>query len=245
MPARCAVVTGASGTLGTALVRLLADQGLDVLAVSRSGRAPGSGEWASLAADLGEDASIEQIRSAMPPGELAMAVHALGLPKAPGVTTVDPGLLGVAANLKAGGFLRLIRALDKRTGHGSRLVAVGGHLGIEPTEHTPLPGVGNAALANLVRQMVAPVGRVGATVHLVAPGPFQSPRIDALLAARAENEGVSLEAARADMLAEYPTGTIPTADDIAHNIVALLSPSATAMHGATLFMDGGARRAIF
>lgn len=245
MAERIAVVTGATGTLGRALVAGLAAQGNRVLAVSRSGESPAAGEVASIAADLGSDESIEAIAAALPDGELAMAVHAIGLPGSPGVSTVDPAMLGLAVDLKAGGFLRLIRAVDDHITTGSRLVAVGGHLGAEPSEHAPLAGVANAALANLVRQLVGPIGRPGATVHLIAPGPFDSPRVDALIAAKAAGEGISVEEMRARTLAEYPTGHMPSAEDVAGVIIALLAPHAAAQHGSTLFLDAGARRGIF
>ena len=245
MADRIAVVTGASGTLGTALVRLLARRGLAVLAVSRSGNSPNAGEVASIAADLGSDDATSIIRRALPAGELAMAVHGIGLPGAPGVMQVDPAMLAAAVDLKAGGFLRLIHAVEDRLGQHSRLVAIGGHLGIEPSEHAPLAGVANAALANLVRQLVRPIGARGSTVHLVAPGPFDSPRVDALIAAKAAGEGISVDDMRAQMLADYPAGAMPTADDVAGVIIDLLAPHADAQHGSTLFLDAGARRGIF
>jgi|DEB0MinimDraft_3_1074331.scaffolds.fasta_scaffold46892_3 NAD(P)-dependent dehydrogenase (short-subunit alcohol dehydrogenase family) len=245
MADRIAVVTGATGTLGTALVRLLADRGIDVLAVSRSGEMPGVGEVAGIAADLGDDRAIERIREALPPGDLAMAVHGIGLPGSPGVMDVDPGMLATAVDLKAGGFLRLVHAVSDRFAPHSRLVAIGGHLGIEPSEHAPLAGVANAALANLVRQLVRPIGAQGASVHLIAPGPFDSPRVDALLAAKAAGEGISIEDMRARTLAEYPAGRLPSAQDVAGVIVDLLAPHADAQHGATIFLDAGARRGIF
>src|SRR3546814_10177084 len=52
---------------------------------------------------------------------------------------------------------------------GSRLVAVGGHYGFEPTAYAATAGVANAALANLVRQMSWAYGELGVTSHLVAP----------------------------------------------------------------------------
>lgn len=245
MGQRFAVVTGATGTLGRALVRKLVDRDIAVLAVSRSGASVDCGERASISVDLGSDTSIEAIRAALPPGDLAMAVHAIGLPSSPGVLEVQPAMLGVAVDLKAGGFLRLLRAVDGRLAEGSRLIAVGGHLGIEPTEHAPLAGVGNAALANLVRQLAGPVGRRGATVNLAAPGPFESPRVEALIAAKAVGSGVPVEQVRASMLADYPSGRMPSADDVASVIVSMLDPAATALHGSTLFLDAGARRGIF
>ena len=238
-------MTGASGTLGGELVAVLAARGLAVLAVSRSGEAPGRGEVGAVAADLSDDAAVSAITAALPDGDLAIAVHAVGLPGSPGVEQVAPGMLGDATNLKAGGFLRLLRAVDARVVPGSRLVAVGGHLGIEPTEHAPLAGVANAALANLVRQLVGPVGRRAASVHLVAPGPFESPRVDALIAAKAAGTGVDVETMRMQLLADYPGGRMPTASEVAATIATLLEPSASALHGSTLFTDGGIRRGIF
>lgn len=229
MSARMAVVTGATGTLGRELVGLLADRGLEVLAVSRSGESCGRGEVRSLAADLGDDASMAAIRDALPRGDLAIAVHAVGLPAAPAVTQVDPGLLGVAVDIKAGGFLRLARAVDERIVAGSGLVAIGGHLGFEPTEHAPLAGVANAAVANVVRQMEAPMTRRGAWVALAAPAYFDSPRTDRMIAARAAATGRSVEEVRVELLAASEDGRIPTASEVAESVTALLDrdPGAT------------------
>ena len=217
MADRFAVVTGATGTLGRELVRLLAGRGLAVVAVSRSGEAVGAGEVVSASADLGAAECIAEIRSALPTGGLAWAVHAVGLPPAPNVMDVDPDMLGAAVNIKAGGMLRLLRALDDRIVSGSRVVAVGGHLGFEPSEHAPLAGVANAALANLVGQLEAPLGRRGATIELVAPAYFDSPRTDRMIAARATATGRSPEEVRADLA---PGGRMATAADVAASILA-------------------------
>lgn len=240
-----AVVTGATGTLGRLVVADLAARGVAVLAVSRSGAAPGAGEAASVAADLSDASAVDAVRAALPAGDLVMAVHAVGLPGSPGVLDVDAALLGRAVDLKAGGFRRLIDAVTGRLVDGSRLVAVGGHLGAEPSEHAPLAGVANAALASVVRQLVRPIGRTGATVHLVAPGPFESERVEALVAAKASGEGVTPAEMRARMAAEYPGGRLPRAEDVAAVVTMLLGPGAVALHGATLFADGGIRRSLF
>src|SRR3546814_7331299 len=76
---------------------------------------------------------------------------------------------------------------------GSRLVAVGGHYGFEPTAYAATAGVANAALANLVRQMSWAYGELGVTSHLVAPGPADTERLHGIARARAEKEGVSFE----------------------------------------------------
>jgi len=245
MNPRLAVVSGATGTLGSLVSALLAERGLTVVAVSRSGEPPSPGRAVSVAADVGSDDSIDVIRRALPDGDVVMVLHAIGLPASPGVLDVDPGLLAVATNLKAGGLLRLLRAVDERIAEGTRVVAVGGHLGQEPSEHAPLAGVANAALANLVRQLVRPLGARGASVHLVAPGPFVSPRVERLMAAKAAGDGVSPEDMWAAALAEYPTGAMPTADDVAALIVGLLDVPSHVLTGSMLSLDGGIRRGIF
>lgn len=245
MAQRIAVVTGASGHLGRHLVAGLTARGLSVLAVSRTGAAPGMGEVASLAVDLSHDDAIDVVRAALPDGELAMLVHAVGLPGSAGVATVEPGLPAVAVELKVGGLLRLLRAVDGRIADHSRIVAVGGHLGSEPTEHAPLAGIANAALASVVRQLVGPLGRRGATVHLVAPGPFESPRTERLIASKAAGEGVSADQMREAMMADTPLGRMPTAEEVAAIIVGLLDPAADLLTGSTLALDAGLRRGLF
>ncbi len=239
-----AVVSGATGTLGSLVCEALADKGLQVVAVSRSGASPGAGA-VGVAADVGEDSCADVVRAALPDGRVAIVVHAIGLPGSPGVMEVAPAMLGEAVNLKAGGLLRLLRAVDDRLGEGSRVVAVGGHLGLEPTEHAPLAGVANAALANLVRQLVMPLGRRGASVHLIAPGPFDSPRVQKLIESKAAGKGVSIEEETAALLAEYPRGHMPSASDVAWMIGVLLDPAADALTGSMLSLDGGVRRGIF
>lgn len=215
MAQRIAVVTGATGTLGREIVTLLCAQGLAVVAVSRSGPPLGDPAVVSVAADMASDECITTIRQALPPGEVAFAVHAVGLPAAPGVLDVDPSMLGSAVNIKAGGLLRLVRAVGERLVIGSRVVAVGGHLGFEPSEHAPLAGVGNAALANLVGQLKSPLDRLGVTIRLAAPSYFDSPRTDRMVAARALASGRSESEVRAELA---PSG-IPTAAEVAEEIL--------------------------
>src|SRR3546814_5947073 len=82
-----------------------------------------------------------------------MVVHAPGVPVAGGVLEVSTDAINACCNIKAVGFLRLVRAADSALRRGSRLVAIGGHYGFEPSAYAATAGVGNAALTNLVRQM--------------------------------------------------------------------------------------------
>src|SRR3546814_14728854 len=106
-----------------------------------------------------------------------MVVHAPGVPVAGGVLEVSTDAINACCNIKAAGFLRLVRAADSALRRGSRLVAIGGHYGFEPSAYAATAGVGNAALTNLVRQMSWGYGDRRITAHLVAPGPAATERL--------------------------------------------------------------------
>lgn len=112
------------------------------------------------AADIGDDSSGEAIAAAVS-GPVRMVVQAAAAPPAGPLATIAPEALGRSVSLKLGGLLRLIRAVEDRFVQGSRIVAVGGVFGSEPTPQTCGAGVTNAALANLVRQLADAYGPRG------------------------------------------------------------------------------------
>lgn len=239
-----AVVVGGKGALGSAIVDALTDAGLLVVCVARSsGATAESGPIRHLAADLSTDQSVEVIRAAID-RPVAMVVHAPGVPVAGGVLDAPPSALAEACNIKLGGFMRLVRAADPFLRTRSRLVAIGGHYGFEPTAYAATAGVANAALANLVKQMSWAYGDRGITSHLVAPGPADTQRLHNVAAARAARESKAVEAVLADMRAESAIGAFVEPGQIGWAIRLLLDAEADALAGSTLFMDAGRRRGI-
>ena len=244
-----AVVVGASGAFGGAIVDRLIGAGLTVVAVARSLRGletlierhPGV---IPCTADIGDDEAIPRIRAALPPGPVRIAVHGPGLSSPGGVTTVATDALAQAVNLKAGGFLRLARAVDARLERDSRLVAIAGHYGLEPTAYAAAPGVANAALINLSRQLSLALGPRGITAHAIAPGPADTDRLRRIADAEAARQGKTADAILDDMRAESSTGVFTRPEDVAWAVTLLLAPEAAAMTGSTLMLDAGRRRGL-
>lgn len=238
-----AVVVGASGALGSAIADRLATDGLHVVAVART--PPAGPGW--CAADIGSDDAVPAVASAVAdaPAPVRMVVQAAGLPAAGPLDRIEPDALGRAVALKCGGLLRLVRAVDDRLAEGSRIVALGGHFGIEPAPYACAAGVTNAALANLVRQLSVAYGPRGVTAHLVAPGPADTPRLRGLSQDAADARGVTLDDVLAERAAESPLGRLVTPGDVAWAVATLLDPHAAALAGSTLSLDVGARRGIF
>jgi NAD(P)-dependent dehydrogenase (short-subunit alcohol dehydrogenase family) len=238
-PEEVAVVVGASGALGSAIAERLRAEGLTVVGVARSAAHPHCG------ADIGADDAIPAIAAVVGDRPVRMVVQAAGLPAAGPLATIEPDALGRAVALKCGGLLRLVRAVDPNLRPGARIVALGGHYGIEPAPYACAAGVTNAALANLVRQLAIAYGPRGVTAHLVAPGPADTPRLRALLQQAAATRGVPVDEVLAERAAESPLGRLVTPAEVAWAVATLLAPEAGALDGSALSLDVGARRGIF
>jgi NAD(P)-dependent dehydrogenase (short-subunit alcohol dehydrogenase family) len=243
-----AIVVGASGSFGQAIVGRLLARGLDVLAVARTADSLDALRRLYPAvrccvADIGQDSAIETIRAQIG-ATVRMVVHGPGVPVAGGAAQVPTSAVSEAVNLKVNGFLRLVRAADARLGAGSRLVAIGGHYGFEPTAYAATAGIANAALANLVRQLSWTYGPRGVTAHLIAPGPADTERLRKVAAARAVQGGTTVDAVLAEMKADSAIGALTTAEQVAWAVGLLLDPEADALAGSTLMLDSGRRKGL-
>jgi 3-oxoacyl-[acyl-carrier protein] reductase len=245
-----AIVVGASGSFGTAIVAALIENGQQVIGVGRNASAMTTlsdihgTAFLPVAADISSDDAIETIRAAIT-GPISMVVHAPGVPVAGGIRKAPTTALVEACNIKVGGFVRLIRAAEPYLRQGSRLVAVGGHYGFEPTAYAATAGVANAAIASAVKQLSWAYGDMGVTAHLVAPGPADTARLHGVAATRAAQLGVSVEDVLDGMRGESAIGSFVTPEQVAWAITLLLDPRADAMAGSTLMVDAGRRRSVF
>ena len=243
-----AVMVGATGALGTTVAHRLVDAGLHLLAIGRredelKALAATSEHISYVIADIGDDSAIEIIKAKID-GTVRIVVHAAGVPVAGGVLEASPLALSQAINIKAGGMLRLHRATDKHLVRGSRLVAVGGHYGFEPTAYAATAGVANAGLTNLMRQFSWALGERGITAHLVAPGPADTERLRNVANARAAQRGVSVEEVFNELKQESAIHAFTTPQQVAWGICLLLAPEADAMAGSSLMLDSGRRHGL-
>jgi NAD(P)-dependent dehydrogenase (short-subunit alcohol dehydrogenase family) len=243
-----AIVVGSTGAMGQVITRRLSDAGLQVVAVARSANA-----LKSLAtqipgirvcpADISDDSAIEAIHAQLD-APVRMLVQGAGVATAGGVLEVPTAAITGAVNIKVGGMLRLVRAADARLMRSSRLVAIGGHYGFEPSAYAATAGVANAALANLIRQMSWAYGERGITAHLVAPGPADTERLRRVATARGAKDSLSPDQVLDQMRGESAIGVFTTVEQIAWGIAMLLAPEADALAGSTLFMDAGRRKGL-
>ncbi len=234
-----ALVTGASGGLGSAIATALAQQGAR-LAVSGSNEAKLAAfrdalgaDHVALPCDLADGAAVDAL--------VPRAVEALGgkldiLVNNAGVTRDNLTMrmkdeewdAVIRVNLEAA--FRLIRAACKpmmRARFG-RIVSITSVVGV-----TGNPGQANyvaskAGLIGLSKAVAQEVASRGITVNCVAPGFMTSAMTEALN-----------EQQKAAILSRIPTGAMGAGDDIGAAVAYLASREAGYVTGQTLHVNGG------
>jgi 3-oxoacyl-[acyl-carrier protein] reductase len=234
-----ALVTGASGGLGSSIAKALAGQGVR-LALSGSNaekletfRAQIGRDHVALPCNLGDGAAVDAL--------VPQAVDALGgkldiLVNNAGVTRDNLAMrmkddewdVVIRVNLEAA--FRLMRAAMKpmmRARYG-RIISITSIVGA-----TGNPGQANyvaskAGLTGMSKAMAQEVASRGITINCVAPGFMTSAMTDALTDAQKEA-----------LLAKIPVGAMGSGDDIGAAVAYLASREAGYVTGQTLHVNGG------
>lgn len=128
--------------------------------------------------------------------------------------------------------------------HAGVIVNVIGLGGKVPSD-THLPGgAANAALMLVTSGLGHAWGHAGVRVVGVNPGPVATTRLQHLIAAKAEKEGITQAQAENALIQESPYGRIIRPDEIAETVFFLASKEASAINGTVIAVDGGASPVI-
>jgi 3-oxoacyl-[acyl-carrier protein] reductase len=234
-----ALVTGASGGIGSAIAEALARQGAR-LAVSGSNvdkleafRAGLGGDHVALPANLSDAAAVDAL--------VPQAVEALGgkldiLINNAGVTRDNLAMRMkdeewsdvIRINLEAA--FRLARAALKpmmRARHG-RIISITSVVGATGNPGQANYAASKAGVVGMSKALAQEVASRNITVNCIAPGFIQSAMTDALPDAQKEN-----------LLGRIPVGRLGGGNDVAAAAVYLASREAGYVTGVTLHVNGG------
>ena len=234
---KTALVTGASGGIGSALARQLAAAGTRLVLSGRNSTA-----LSNLADELGARALVcdftdpGQVSTTVTEalaelGEIEAAAHCIGsiLLKPAHLTSVDDWQATMDTNLNSAFYLlnSLARPMMKSGGSIAFVTSVAADKGL--SNHVAIAAA-KSGLAGLTRSAAATYARNHLRVNCVAPGLTDTP-----LAAPITGN----ESARKFSEAMHPMGRLGTADEIARALFFLLSPDNSWITGQTLAVDGG------
>ena len=232
---KTALVTGAAGGIGRAIVRQLQAQGVTVTGVDI---APPDGDFA-LTGDLMDagfcDGLPAQACDLM--GGLDILVNNAGIITRGKITETsdDDYARTMAINVEAP--FRLCRAaipLMADSGGGA-IVNVASCWGVHPGPDHPLYVMSKAAVASLTKCLGMDHAHQGIRVNGVCPNEVNTPMLRTGFAVR----GLDPETAIGDLNASVPLGRIAEPEDIADVVMFLASDQARYLCGALIEANGG------
>lgn len=254
---RVALVTGADSGIGWHTARQLLDEGVTVVvsdqdqdaldeAVSRLGAAEDSVH--AFAADITsvDDLAALHEKVAAAVGPIDILVQSAGITGAQGLfheiddegwtSTLDVDLLGP---------VRLVREFlpDLRRGWG-RLVLVASEDGVQPYDDELPYCVAKAGILSFTKGLSRSYAQEGLLVNAVSPAFIHTPMTDAMMDARAKEEG---DSSREDAIASFLEEERPylelkrrgEPEEVAAVIAFLCSSRASFVNGSNYRVDGG------
>ncbi|MCW2338529.1 3-oxoacyl-[acyl-carrier protein] reductase [Sphingobium sp. B2D3A] len=234
-----ALVTGASGGIGSAVARALAAQGAR-LALSGSNvakleafAAESGGDHVCVPCDLSDAASVDALVPAAVEalgGKLDILINNAGVTRDNLILRMKDEEWDTVQKINLEAAFRLIRAAAKpmmkaRTG---RIISITSVVGVTGNPGQANYAASKAGLIGMSKSLAQELASRGITVNCVAPGFIRSAMTDALN-----------DAQKDAILSRIPAGALGTGEDIGAAVVYLASREAGYVTGQTLHVNGG------
>jgi 3-oxoacyl-[acyl-carrier protein] reductase len=256
---KAALVTGGSAGLGLGAARALCEEGVSVVlcargeprlaaaveALSRLGR----GKVAGIVGDVGAPTEPERIvRDAeRVAGDLSVLVANAGGPRPGSWKELGDADWEAAFHLTLMSAVRLTRAvLPGMIARGwGRIIFITSTSVKQPIDGLLLSNVFRPGVIGFAKSLANEVARSGVTVNCVCPGPYNTERIEEVLAQRAAKAGIDLAESKRRYLKGVPAGRFGEPVELGWVIAFLASERASFVSGSSISVDGGSVRGIF
>jgi 3-hydroxybutyrate dehydrogenase len=253
-PPRVALVTGSTSGIGLAIARALATRG-DTVVLN------GFGEPSAIAALVAElstgGACVEHDPADMSKphdiarlvreaearhGRIDLVVANAGIQHTARVEDFPAERWDAILAINLSAAFHLARAVlpgMRARGHG-RIVNIASVHGLVASVDKSAYVAAKHGLVGLTKVIALENAEADITCNAICPGWVRTPLVEKQIVARAEREGVSLDAAQRALLAEKePTLRFTAVEDIAAAVLFLAGPAGANITGTTLALDGG------
>ncbi|MBN8830145.1 MAG: SDR family oxidoreductase [Sphingomonadales bacterium] len=246
---RVALVTGATGAMGRAIVDRLANKGSGVVITDRDSaqleafaRELFEGHGVPVIAIAADLLNVDAVQAMVPlidahAGRLDHLVNNAGLnrPQSLEEATLDDWEAVFAINLRVPMLLaKAAIPLWRRQGGGA-IVNIGSRVWLSGA--VPAYTASKAGLVGLTRSLAVELGPIGVTANVVAPSFVDTPFT------RQNRSQDEIAAMHARALEISPVPRLGRAEDIAGTVAFLLSPDASYITGEVIHVCGGAQMA--
>ncbi len=244
-----ALVTGGSKGIGRATALRLAEEGCDLVLVSRTAetleaaaaeiRSRFQVSAQALAADLSKQTEIERV--AVEAGEIDILVNNAGAIPSGDLLALDDAVFRAAWDLKVFGYISMCRAfwpvLKTRKGVIVNVIGAAGEW-LDP--NYICGSTGNAALMAFTKALGKAAQKDGMRVVGINPGPTATDRMSIRLRSQAKAQFGDEERWR-ELTSSLPYGRPGEPEEVAAAVAFLASPRSGYTTGSILTTDGGIR----
>ena len=238
-----ALVTGAAGGVGKAIVEALVEAGANVLSVDRD---PHEAPYGATAVQL--DVTDESGLSALIAGSAepigVLVNNAAYYRERPGLDFPTSEWESMFAVVARAAFIttREVSNRLRASGSSGSVVNISSIAGKMAFAGQADYCAAKAAILGFTRGAALDLARHDITVNAIAPGTVDTPMIEAVIGDLAGHAGISPSEQRHRLIEGIPMGRMQQPSEIAAGVVFLASMGARAITGETLTIDGGLTR---
>ena len=250
-----AVITGATGGIGSVIAQTLVDSDVSVVLTGRDrsslvdlqhrllANSPSNSEIYTEEVDINDGESVQGVAEHVIKvyGVPTMLIHAAGdHPARPLADTTDGDWVD-SVNGKLLGAVRLIRSFSPhmRSANKGSIVLIGGLFRAEPSPLFPIGSVLNAGLGALMKSVSKDFAVDNVRINIVDPGPVSTKRWGETCHELTKYIDDDPHGIDTNTRASIPMGRLASPEDVANAVSFLVSNKSEYITGTSLIVDGG------
>jgi 3-hydroxybutyrate dehydrogenase len=255
MKGKAAIVTGSTSGIGLGVARALAAQGADILlngfgdksAIEKlvsEMRNQYKNKVAYSAADMSKPADITAMvdQATRELGRVDILVNNAGIQHTAPVEEFPPEKWDAVIAINLSAAFHAVRAAlpQMKARNWGRIVNIASTHGLVASTHKVAYVAAKHGLLGMTKVVALETARSGITCNAICPGWVLTPLVQKQIDERSANEGIPVQRARQELLAEkQPSLEFATPEQIGAAVVFLCSEAAGQIRGVALPVDGG------
>jgi len=247
---KTALVTGSTSGIGLGIAQALAQQGADLILNGFGDPAPALAKIKSLGvkavhhpADMTKPSEIEAMMAfAQTQGGVDILVNNAGIQHVALVEDfpVDKWDAIIAINLSSAFHTTRLAIPTMRQRNWGRVLNIASTHGLVASPQKSAYVTAKHGLVGFTKSIALETATTGVTVNAICPGWVLTPLVQKQIDDRAHKEGISVEKAKTNLLAEkQPSLQFTTPEELGGLAVFLCSPQANNVRGVAWNVDGG------